>query len=40
MTSRDEVLAASVAVMAAFGYRVNPQPAKIRRPMAEMVSWV
>lgn len=29
-----------LAVMAAFGYRVNPQPAKTRRPMAEVVSWI
>jgi nitroreductase len=30
----------SLAVMAAFGYRINPQPVKIRRPMEEVVSWV
>jgi nitroreductase len=30
----------SLAVMAAFGYRINPQPVKIRRPMDEVVSWV
>ncbi|MDD5298311.1 MAG: NAD(P)H-dependent oxidoreductase [Rhodocyclaceae bacterium] len=30
----------SLSVMAAFGYRVNPQPAKTRRPMTEVVSWV
>lgn len=29
-----------VAVMAAFGYRINPQPTKIRRPMADVVSWL
>ena len=30
----------SLAVMAALGYRINPQPVKIRRPMEEVVSWV
>ncbi|MDA8382204.1 MAG: NAD(P)H-dependent oxidoreductase [Betaproteobacteria bacterium] len=29
-----------LAVMVAFGYRVQPQPTKIRRPMAEVVQWV
>jgi nitroreductase len=29
-----------LAVMLAFGYRKNPQPAKTRRPMAEVVQWV
>lgn len=28
-----------LAVMAAFGYRINPQPVKIRRPMEEVVRW-
>lgn len=30
----------SLSVMAAFGYRINPQPAKIRRPLEEVVSWL
>lgn len=29
-----------LAVMAAFGYRINPQPAKTRRPPEEVVAWV
>ncbi|MDA8093350.1 MAG: NAD(P)H-dependent oxidoreductase [Betaproteobacteria bacterium] len=29
-----------LAVMVAFGYRVQPQPEKLRRPMAEVVQWV
>ncbi len=29
-----------VACMAAFGYRVNEQPEKIRRPMEEVAKWV
>lgn len=29
-----------LAVMLAFGYRVNPQPAKTRQPMADVVRWV
>lgn len=29
-----------LAVMAAFGYRINPQPDKKRRPMEEVVKWV
>jgi nitroreductase len=29
-----------LAVMVAFGYRVNPQTAKKRRPMEEVVKWV
>lgn len=29
-----------LAVMVAFGYRVNPQPAKVRQPVAEVVQWV
>ncbi len=29
-----------LAVMAAFGYRIKPQPAKTRRPMAEVVRWL
>ncbi|BCB28495.1 NAD(P)H-dependent oxidoreductase [Sulfurimicrobium lacus] len=29
-----------LAVMVAFGYRVNPQPAKTRQTMAEVVTWV
>lgn len=29
-----------LAVMVAFGYRVNPQPAKIRQALDEIVSWV
>lgn len=29
-----------LAVMVAFGYRINPQPAKKRRPMDEVVKWV
>jgi nitroreductase len=28
-----------LAVMVAFGYRVNPQPAKKRRPLEEVVKW-
>jgi len=29
-----------LAVMAAFGYRVNPQPVKTRQAMEEVVRWV
>lgn len=29
-----------LAVMAAFGYRVNPQPAKTRQPIEDVVRWV
>lgn len=29
-----------LAVMVAFGYRINPQPAKTRQSMEEVVSWV
>ncbi|RLJ64849.1 NAD(P)H-dependent oxidoreductase [Sulfurisoma sediminicola] len=29
-----------LAVMLAFGYRINPQPAKTRQPLADVVSWV
>jgi nitroreductase len=29
-----------LAVMAAFGYRVNPQSTKARQPMADVVRWV
>lgn len=29
-----------LAVMVAFGYRVNPQPAKVRQSVAEVVQWV
>ena len=29
-----------LAVMAAFGYRINPQPAKTRQTMDEVVTWV
>ena len=29
-----------LAVMCAFGYRKNPQSAKTRRPMAEVVRWI
>lgn len=29
-----------LAVMVAFGYRINPQPLKTRRPMEEVVKWV
>lgn len=29
-----------LAVMVAFGYRVNPQPDKTRQPMEEVVAWV
>lgn len=29
-----------LAVMVAFGYRVNPQPAKTRQPVEDVVSWV
>jgi nitroreductase len=29
-----------LAVMVAFGYRVNPQSTKVRQPMAEVVQWV
>lgn len=29
-----------LAVMLAFGYRVNPQPAKTRQPMDDVVRWV
>lgn len=29
-----------LAVMVAFGYRINPQPEKRRRPMDEVVKWV
>lgn len=29
-----------LAVMVAFGYRVNPQPAKVRQPMADVVKWI
>ncbi|MDD4881344.1 MAG: NAD(P)H-dependent oxidoreductase [Gallionellaceae bacterium] len=28
-----------LAVMVAFGYRVNPQSAKVRQPMADVVRW-
>jgi len=28
-----------LAVMVAFGYRVNPQSTKVRQPMADLVSW-
>lgn len=29
-----------LAVMVAFGYRVDPQPAKVRQPVADVVQWV
>lgn len=29
-----------LAVMVAFGYRINPQPEKKRRPMEDVVKWV
>jgi len=29
-----------LAVMVAFGYRINPQPAKVRQAMADVVRWV
>jgi len=29
-----------LAVMAAFGYRTNPQPAKARQPVEDVVGWV
>lgn len=29
-----------LAVMVAFGYRIHPQPAKVRQPLAEVVQWV
>jgi nitroreductase len=29
-----------LAVMVAFGYRVNPQSTKVRQPMADVVQWV
>ncbi|MFN3544478.1 MAG: NAD(P)H-dependent oxidoreductase [Thiobacillus sp.] len=29
-----------LAVMAAFGYRINPQPAKTRQPLEDVVRWV
>lgn len=29
-----------LAVMVAFGYRVNPQPVKTRQPVEDVVSWV
>ena len=29
-----------LAVMVAFGYRVNPQPAKSRQPMEDVVRWI
>ncbi len=29
-----------LAVMAAFGYRADPQPAKVRQPMEDITTWV
>lgn len=29
-----------LAVMAAFGYRINPQPVKTRQPIEDVVTWV
>ena len=30
----------SLAVMVAFGYRIKPQSAKVRRPATEVVRWI